>query len=51
MDIVLLLACTAAILTLCVVVIHLPGLGQLLMPSTWLLVVVGVSLATWFLHE
>jgi hypothetical protein len=51
MVIVVLLTFVAMILTLCKVVAHVPLLGQLLVPSPWLLAVIGVIFVTWLLHE
>jgi hypothetical protein len=51
MVIVALLTFVAIILTLCEIVVHVPLLGQLLVPSPWLPAVIGIILVTWLLHE
>ncbi|NJL46448.1 MAG: hypothetical protein HC929_01635 [Leptolyngbyaceae cyanobacterium SM2_5_2] len=51
MDIILLLTCATVILALCEVFTHLPLLGQWLIPSPWLLAIVGVILATWLMRD
>ncbi len=51
MEILWLLICGAVVWVVGTAVDFLPGLGQLLVPSKWVWILLGLGLAVWLLHE
>ncbi|QQE65034.1 hypothetical protein GFS31_17190 [Leptolyngbya sp. BL0902] len=51
MEIVWLIFCASIAWFICTTIDLLPGLGQLLVPSPWMLIVAGLGLATWLMHD
>lgn len=51
MEIFWLIVCVAVTWVVCTTVDWLPGLGQWLVPSTWMLILAGLGLATWLMHD